>query len=468
VTANALAWIVLGAWPVVVLAVFAARRAAPLARTTAWMMLLPVMFLPSGVTFGGPAAINKDRVVFLSIWIALQAFHKADLAAQAPPRTFPRAIFGVLALGSVLTVLTNGDVLTFGPRSLAGLVATDAASMIVRLGLGVYLPFLVGQQVFRTERDLRDLLDVLTKCGLLYLPFCLVELRLSPQFHHWVYGFTPGTFVEALRGSGYRPIVFMDNGLAVAMFSFTTFAAAIGLARSRAAVGAPSARTRTLVTGALVLLCKSLAAILYAAAAAVLRFLSFANVGRAAAAIVVLVLVFPLLRIADLTPTERVVEAFERFEPARAASLAYRFRNEDALVVRALERPVFGWGYSARAWVYGADGSTTTVTDGLWIIFFGNSGFVGLFGFFALIAVPVFRMVANRRRMPPSAQALTSTLALIVAVYGFDSLPNSMFDFLPLAYAGALHTVAARLARPARAARARVVAVTAPPEVVAG
>jgi len=449
---NAFAWVALAAWPLVALAVYALRRGrASVARTTTWMMLLPVMFLPSGVTFGGPGALNKDRIAFLSIWVALQVFHQRDLAPGAPSRAFPRTVLAALAAGAFLTVFTNGDVLTFGPRVLPGLGLGDAASMVIRLVVSVYVPFVVGQQVYRTERDLRDLLEVLSLCGLVYLPFCLVELRLSPQFHHWVYGFTPGTFAEALRGSGYRPIVFMDNGLAVAIFSFTTFAAALALGRARVRVGPPSPRLRTAVTGLLVLLCKSLAAILYAAFAAPLRLLSSALVSRAAAALSVLVLAFPVLRMGLLVPIDRLIELFARIDPARALSLAYRFKNEDALILRALERPIFGWGYSARAWVYGADGSTTTVTDGLWIIFFGNSGLVGLFGFFALVIVPVFAVLRHRARMSPSAQVLASTLALVVALYGVDSLPNSMFDFLPLAYAGALHTLAARLRRPALA-----------------
>jgi hypothetical protein len=49
--------------------------------------------------------------------------------------------------------------------------------------------------------------------------------------------------------------------------------------------------------------------------------------------------------------------------------------------------------------------------------------------------------------MSASQQALVGTLAVIVALYGIESLPNSMYDFLPIAYAGALHTLATGLVR---------------------
>jgi hypothetical protein len=471
VTPNAFAWLALGGWPIVVLAVYAARRSsARIARTTAWMMILPTMFLPTAMRFSWPPGLHKHQVAFLSIWIALEVFHGRELRAREPSRAFPRLALLVLAAGEFLTVRGNGDVLTFGPRVIPGLALGDWVTMVTRSVLSVYLPFAVGQRVFRTDRDLRDLLEVLSFCGLIYLPFCLVELRLSPQLHHWFYGFTPGTFLEALRGSGYRPIVFMDGGLAVATFAFTTLVAALAVHKARLQVGFPSPVVRTVLTGGLVLACKSLGAITYSVVAVPLRLLfSSAMVMRVAAALAILVIAFPVLRIADAFPTSGIVEVFARIEPQRAASLAYRFRHEDALIERALERPLYGWGYYARGWIYEEDGSTSTVTDGLWIVLFNSYGLVGFLGFFALIVVPILQCLRHRERMSPGQQVLASSLALIVAVYGIDSLPNTMNDFLPLAYAGALHTLAARLRRvaPQRAPRASSEGVTRVGEWVA-
>ena len=68
-------------------------------------------------------------------------------------------------------------------------------------GLLPWLPFVIGLRVFRTRRDLEDLFDVLCRCALLYAPFCMVELVMSPQFHRWVYGYHQHSFLQQLRGS---------------------------------------------------------------------------------------------------------------------------------------------------------------------------------------------------------------------------------------------------------------------------
>ena len=47
----------------------------------------------------------------------------------------------------------------------------------------------------------------------------MFEARLSPQLHSRLYGFTQHDFLQTVRGDyTYRPMVFMQHGLAVAMF----------------------------------------------------------------------------------------------------------------------------------------------------------------------------------------------------------------------------------------------------------
>ncbi len=52
----------------------------------------------------------------------------------------------------------------------------------------------------------------------------------------------------------------------------------------------------------------------------------------------------------------------------RANSLRHRLNNEDMLLSRAFESPLFGWGGWGRNRVYDENGKDLTVTDGLWII----------------------------------------------------------------------------------------------------
>src|SRR5262249_36698985 len=52
----------------------------------------------------------------------------------------------------------------------------------------------------------------------------------------------------------------------------------------------------------------------------------------------------------------------------RAHSLEFRLQNEELLIQRALERPVFGWGGWGRNRISDDHGRDITVTDGLWIM----------------------------------------------------------------------------------------------------
>src|SRR5204863_66271 len=74
--------------------------------------------------------------------------------------------------------------------------------------------------------------------GLIYSVLILWEVRMSPQLHATVYGASPrqADFAQAIRWGGYRPIVFMPHGLAVALFICNTVMAAFILARNRGKV----------------------------------------------------------------------------------------------------------------------------------------------------------------------------------------------------------------------------------------
>lgn len=457
-TANAFAWLALGSWPFLAFAVYAFRRSSHrLARTTAWMMMLPVMFLPAALAFKAPLVpmLDKHRLSFLSIAIALQVFHRRDLLRTGPWRSFPRIVLLGLFLGVVQTVRTNGNEITVADTWLPGLDSHDAVSIALSMVLDYYLPFAIGQRVFRTERDLRDLFEVLTLCALIYAPFSLIELRMSPQFHRWVYGYHQHSFLQSIRGTGYRPVVFMNHGLSVATFMFSALCAAFALHRVRAPIR-PAPGLRTVAAGVLVLLCKSFAAIGYSLGAVLLHlFRSTRVMSWAVLAIALLVVAYPAVRVSNVFPRKDVVAVFDRIDPLRAGSLVFRLVNEQALLERALKRPLFGWGTWGRNRVFASWGQDVSVSDGQWIIVFGMFGLVGLVGFFALLLVPVLRFVRHRAAMAPSSQALAASLSLIVVIFSVDMVPNALPDFLPMAYAGALFTLSERLRRPQAAWRPR-------------
>jgi len=457
-TPNLVAWLVLGAWPLAVLLVVAARRSqGSLARTTAWLMMLPVMLLPAGMAFKAPGvpALDKHRLSFLAIAVALTLFHPRPGGAVLRAHRFARFILLGLVVGAYFTVLHNTDALQFGPTLLPALTDYDAASIAASLVLDLYIPFAVGERVFRTEGDLRDLFEVLVLGALVYAPFCLLEVRFSPQLHYWVYGYYQHQFLQAMRAGGFRPVVFMNHGLSVAMFLSISLAASLAMARARS-----PARTshglRTGAIGALLLLTKSAGPIVYALVAApLLRWAHARSLARVSVLLVAVAATYPLTRAAGVFPRREVVEFFSTISDERAESLDFRFTNEDRLLARARERPVFGWGTWGRSHVYAPWGQDLSVLDGYWIITLGSFGYVGFIGFFALLLVPVLRYVRHRKLLAPSAQLLVGALALLVSLLTVDLLPNARSDYLPLAYAGGLYAAMTSAVRGARHRPAR-------------
>lgn len=459
---NALAWFALLSWPLVVGAVYVTRRSVSrLAQTTAWMLFLPVMFLPPN--FDLPfAGLNKHRIALLSVAVSLNMFHRGELALRDRLRHFPLFALLVFAIGAWQTMRTNADPITFGVLRLPGIGTRDLVWTIYGFLVDLYLPFVIGQRVFRTERDLRDLLTVLSTCVLIYAPLCVLEMRLSPQLCQWVYGYFPHEFVQTMRGTGYRPVVFMNHGLSVSMFLFSGVVASLALRQARAKArpsARPSASVRAAVAGTLLLLGKSLASIIYSGVAVALSALVSAKArARAGFVLGALVVAYPVLRASDLVPTAEVGEFFARFSSERSASLMTRFNQEGRLLERAMRRPLYGWGGWGRSRIYRSWGepgdswagaSDVSITDGTWIIWLGATGVVGFAASIAMLVVPLLRCARRCTLLPPSTQVLVGATALIVGFFTLDLLPNSHYDFLPMVYAGALFAQSS-------AARARV------------
>ncbi|MCI0669146.1 MAG: hypothetical protein L0Y64_01655 [Myxococcaceae bacterium] len=462
---NAFAWVVLFGWPIVVFLFFAMRRSTHrVARTTAWMMFVSVMLLPSSVEYDPPGlpSLDKHRIAFVCIAIALQLFHRQQLLGRVRGHNFPRLVFLVMVYGAVQTAATNADALTFGRKTLPGLTSYDALSLSMGLLLDCYLPFVVGQRVFRSERDLRDLFEVMRTCALVYAPLILLEWRLSPQLHNWVYGFHPSEFIQAMRGDGFRPVVFMNHGLSVAMWVFSCLCATLALER----VGA-----RTLFIWVELVLCRSMAPTLYAGLATLLGWLTRPRVSAAViVAVVFVVTLYPITRATGSFPADDVLEFFRGIDSERAASLEFRMQNEDALLERASVRPTYGWGGFGRNRIWAEWGQDVSVTDGYWIIMLGTLGYVGWGAFFALLVFPLLRYVWHFREMPASSRAMMSVFALMMALFTLDLLPNARSDFLSIAYAGMLWTLSERLSQkvPRQASLARApTASTLPPREVA-
>ena len=389
-------------------------------------MFLPVDFF---IHLKGLPALEKDLSVSLGAILGCLLVKPRTLLGGA--RTGRRYVIFLLILvaGLFFTVQTNPEPINVaGHDVLPGLTGHDFTLMAARPLLYWWPAFFLGRKLFTKVEHLRVLFIVLTVGGLIYSLFILVELRLSPQFNMWVYGYRASSFAQSVRYGGYRPVVFMRHGLNVALFMFMSLLAATCLARARIRLLGLPVRV-VVIYLALILAAMHSAGVLFYAAVLIpsLLWMRSRSQARLATTIAAVVLLYPLLRLFDLIPVDSVVGFFSSLlGPERAESLSYRFMNEAELLARALQRPWFGWGGYGRQFTY-IWGHQKEVVDGEWIATLGYAGVVGFIGHFGLLALPI--LVFARKRLPEMVSGrdaiLASTLLLMAAAYVFDLIPNA-------------------------------------------
>lgn len=134
--------------------------------------------------------------------------------------------------------------------------------------------------------------------------------------------------------------------------------------------------------------------------------------------------------------------------PERARSLQFRFQNEDMLLDRANERPLFGWGTWGRNRIYDPrTGEDLSVTDGAWIITYGAFGWLGYIGTMGLLVYPLIAITrAVNKKNEKDFSQYTFTLSLILMVYVLDQIPNASLNHITYLIAGAILGRAKQLA----------------------
>src|SRR5207237_6116425 len=120
-------------------------------------------------------------------------------------------------------------------------------------------------------------------------------------------------------------------------------------------------------------LCRSLAALIIGVAGALVLLSCRASKGPVA--MTLLLLVAPIyigVRAPSLWNGEYLLEGVTQvFGADRADSVQDRLENDDLMIQRAVERPVFGWGGWGRSRVYvKPEGEDSSGKNGLWIIAF--------------------------------------------------------------------------------------------------
>ena len=222
----------------------------------------------------------------------------------------------------------------------------------------------------------------------------------------------------------------------------TSLLAAIGFGMARIELIKPGRWVPFHVLFVGVLLCKSFASICYAILMSLLMILGKRKTQtRIATLLVVVVVAYPILRSFDMIPTDAMVDYARKVSVDRAASLEFRFANEDALLEKARERIWFGWGSWGRHHVFDPiTGQDLSVIDGYWIILLGKSGILGFAAFYALLLGPVYLAVKRIDSINPmSSRWLVLSMVFIVLIRAVDLIPNAFITPITMFFAGSLY-----------------------------
>lgn len=433
-------YVALFSWPLVSV-VFFKRFGAPIAVLVT--VLAGYLLLPEKTYVNLPVlpTLDKSTIPAIAALVLALTFgvQRSDIFRSLPglfPRFWTlRILLAVMVAGAFMTVMTNSDPLVYGPKRLVGLRPYDAFSNILTVLMFV-LPMVLARKYLSSPQAHRAILLAFCIGGLVYSLFILFEVRMSPQLHRMVYGYFPHVWGQHVRGGGWRPVVFLSHGLLVGIFMCFAVLSAAGLIKSEK-------HRKGMFIGAaiwlflILIVSKNLGALMISVVLLPVILFTGVRLQLIAAAVVAgTFLTYPAVRSADLVPVDRVVEFAAGISEQRAASLEYRLRHEDAMMAKASERPLFGWGGWGRNRVWDERGNDVTVSDGAWVITLGISGWVGYVGRFGLLAMPIFLLLLGRRRYNIGPE--TSVLALILAGNLIDLIPNASITPLSWLLAGAL------------------------------
>jgi hypothetical protein len=408
-------------------------------RATIVSLILAWMFLPEyAYRFPGLPDYSKAAAAAISVLIATFAFGGSALSR------FRFGLHDALMLTWCLTPLfasiDNGLGLYDGVSATKNYVTTW------------YGPYFVGRLYIRDWNSFRELAWAIFFGGLIYAPLCAYEIVMSPQLHNKIYGWHPHDFIQSVRGNSFRPVVFMHHGLMVGMWMMAASLIGVILWRSgQLKEIAPlierlhlkKLSPRLLIIGLLIVFIasKSMGATVMLGQAWLIYELS--TKFRTGLLIVLLALSTPYSiyqKIRGEDNGRKTVEFIRKFNEERAASLEYRLINEEMLVEKAMERPVFGWGGWGRSRIYDQDGKDVVVTDAYWIIILGTTGLVGVSLFCLITLVPPLRFVLKipRKAWRDPRILLAFPVLIQLPLYASDCLLNDMGNPIYMVIAGGL------------------------------
>ncbi len=418
-------------WFLCVMALFvrsSPRRAIVAGLIVGWL------FLPNiSVRIPGPLPDpSKASVTSLGLFAAVLLLDRTRLWALRP-RLFDLPML-VWCLSPFATALANSE------------SAYEGASAVAQNTIVWGIPYLLGRLYVQDAQGRRELAIGVFLGGLAYLPLCWFEILAGPQLAHLVYGYTPGAIDMAFRFGGWRPVVFMQHGLMVALWMAAASVSGFWLWRTGALP-----RVWRVPTGYLVLIlclttlaCKSVNAwVLLAFGLGILLISGHSRSTWLQWASVVAVVLYLAVRASGIWAGQELVTLTGQVLSTKTESIAFRMTNENALAQHARLEPLLGWGRWGRLFVPTTPANPVSAADSLWIIAFGEQGAIGLAAIFSFLLLPVVFLLL---RLPTAYWsraefAAAAALAVIVLLFAIDNLANAMLNPIYMLAAGGLLTL---------------------------
>lgn len=451
--ANLVAYVVFYLWPLVTWVLFSRLDAS---RALLWTILGGYMLLPPVIAIDLPMIPDFDKYSIPSLSAAAAVlFLLGGRFGVWPQSRIGRGLIVLYVLSPFATVLTNADPIHFEQDSLPAMRIYDSLAVVASQFIAL-LPFFLARRYLATPEALHKMAVVLVSAGLIYSLPMLFEVRMSPQLNLWIYGYFQHDFSQAIRFGGFRPFVFMPHGLWVAFFALMCFLASLALFREGPADRRMKGFVTLLYLAAVLVLCRSAGPLIYALALMpLLIFTSRRTQVTVAMVMASIVIAYPLLRGLHLVPIDDLVNFALGVNAERGQSLAFRVTNEELLLNRAAERPLFGWGGYGRNLLHDpVRGTISIIADGGWIITLGTYGWLGYITEFGLLALPLFLLARESWHMKSDRLSpFAGLVALLLAANLFDMLPNDTLIPFTWLMAGALFGYAEALARARQEAR---------------
>jgi len=423
---NGFAYLVLALWPLLAIHWYKKKS---IQTATLWTILGGFMFLPVKTEVDLPMipALGKHTIPVVSALIGCW-FIKNQHISYIKELGKIKYLVILLIITPFITSTLNGDVLIIGDRFIKGLTYYDGLSAMINQFL-LITPFFIGRQFFKTYDDHLLMFKLLVVAGLLYSLLMLFEIRMSPQLHTWIYGYFPhSSFGQQIRDGGFRPVVFMGHGLLVSFFTFVVLFSAIILWNNRIKTRTIPPSVASCCLFVVLVLCKSVASLLYGLFAfTILKVVKPKAQYKVAIILVCLAMFYPAMSIMNVFPHQAISNIATSYDKERAQSLIFRFDNEQRLLNHGRERFFFGWGGWGRNRVYSEEtGRDISVTDGGWIITFGQFGLFGFIAVYGLLGFVVFQAAkASRFVVVENEQKLLSAHAVLVGIIMVNQLPNN-------------------------------------------